>query len=49
VAGEGGDSGNANWKMRSSERFLVYVYGYSENLRIFEGEVAATALTVETN
>jgi hypothetical protein len=49
VAGTGGDSGNANWKMRSSEKFLVYIYGYSENLQIFEGDVAATALSLEIN
>jgi len=49
VAGEGGESGNANWKMRSSEKFLVYTYGYSENLQIFEGDVEVTALSVETN
>lgn len=49
IGGSGGDSGNANWKMRSSEKFLVYLYGYSENLQIFDGEIEASALSVEIN
>ncbi|MEM7791318.1 MAG: hypothetical protein AAF546_07945 [Verrucomicrobiota bacterium] len=47
IAGSGGDHGNANWRMRSSEKFLVYVYGYSENLTLYDGEVQVLALSVE--
>jgi len=49
INGDGGEDGNAYWRMRSTEKFLVYVYGYSENLQIFEGDVEATALSVEIN
>jgi|GEM_PF-3529366 len=49
VAGKGGEDGNANWRMKSTEKFLVYIYGYSENLQVFEGDVEATALSVEIN
>ena len=48
VGGKGGEDGNANWRMRSSEKFLVYLYGYSENLTVFEGEAQILALSVET-
>jgi hypothetical protein len=48
VGGKGGEDGNANWRMRSSEKLLVYIYGYSENLTIFEGEAQILALSVET-
>jgi hypothetical protein len=49
IGGSGGEDGNANWRMRSTEKFLVYVYGYSENLQIFEGDVEVSALSVEVN
>jgi hypothetical protein len=48
INGAGGSDGDGAWRMRSSEKFLVYIYGYSENLEIIEGEVALTALSVET-
>jgi hypothetical protein len=47
INGEGGDAGNASWGMRSSEKFLVYAYGYSENLQLFEGDTRVLALEVK--
>ena len=47
IKGDGGADGNADWRMKNTEKFLVYVYGYSENMQIFEGDVEATALSVE--
>ena len=49
IAGDGGEDGNANWRMKSNEKFLVYIYGYSENLQIFAGDVEVRALSVEIN
>ncbi|MEO0510416.1 MAG: hypothetical protein AAF065_11215 [Verrucomicrobiota bacterium] len=48
VGGKGGETGNTNWRMRSSEKLLVYIYGYSENLSVFEGEAQVLSLSVET-
>jgi len=47
INGKGGEDGDGTWRMKSTEKFLVYVYGYSENLTIYEGEVEMTALSVE--
>lgn len=49
INGDGGETGNARWRMRSSEKFLVYIYGYSENMNVYEGDVAVQALSIETN
>jgi hypothetical protein len=48
IAGSGGENGNANWRMRSSENFLIYIYGFSKNMKVYEGEAQIHALAINT-
>jgi hypothetical protein len=41
LAGSGGADGNADWGMSDSDRFPVYVYGYSQNMNVPAGQLAA--------
>ena len=47
INGNGGADGNARWRMKNTEKLLVYVYGYSENMQIFDNDVEVTALSIE--
>ena len=49
IAGDGGASGNAHWKMRSSETFLLYVYGFSKNMKIYDGDIQLHSLEINHN
>ena len=40
LAGSGGADGNADWGMGETNRFPVYVYGYSRNMTVPAGKLA---------
>jgi hypothetical protein len=39
VNGSGGFNGNAMWGMTDSDHFVAYVFGYSENMTVNDGEM----------
>lgn len=47
IRGVGGDSGNAQWKMRNNGNFLIYLYGFSKNMKIYKGDMQITSLDLE--
>lgn len=49
IAGNGGENGNAQWKMRSSENFLLYLYGFSKNMKIYQGDIQVHSLEINHN
>lgn len=49
IARSGGKNGNANWRMRSSENFLIYIYGFSKNMKVYEGEAQIHALAINAD
>jgi hypothetical protein len=46
VAGSGGATANADWGLGSGDHFLVGVYGYSSNMIISAGQMAADNFVV---
>lgn len=45
LAGSGGASGNADWGMSASDKFRIYVYGYSTYSTITSGQMYADDFT----
>jgi hypothetical protein len=39
LAGSGGADGNTDWSLTENDQFPVYVYGYSEHLKITSGQL----------
>ena len=39
VAGSGGGNGNADWGLTDSDQFIAYIFGYSENMVVGDGEL----------
>ena len=47
IAGSGGENGNAQWKMKSNETLLLYIYGFSTNMNVYEGDIQIKSLKIE--
>ena len=39
VNGSGGINGNATWGLTDSDHFIAYIFGYSENMTVIDGEM----------
>jgi hypothetical protein len=39
LAGSGGTDGNTDWSLTENDQFTVYVYGYSEHMKITSGQL----------
>ena len=39
VNGSGGINGNATWGLTDSDHFIAYIFGYSENMTVIDGEI----------
>ena len=47
IAGSGGENGNAQWKIKNNENLLLYIYGFSTNMNVYEGDIQIKSLKIE--
>ena len=47
IAGSGGENGNAQWKMKNNENLLLYIYGFSTHMNVYEGDIQIKSLKIE--